>query len=186
MIESSINCGKCGCAITNEASNITVDQRKPCPNCGSLTRAFSDVVHATIHVSASAEITFVPYPQTLLATCKGLIDDKQYGISVIVAHMACEVATERALSSAFASKGIQELKKPILDFANGFNLAKDRNRKLYTALTGDNIEEQSFWQAFTESATRRNKIIHEGKIINQEDAEKSYDAASQLISHLNQ
>jgi hypothetical protein len=50
-----------------------------------------------IHIDVSAELNFTSYPQALLKSCKALIDDKQYGISVVVAHMACEVATERLL-----------------------------------------------------------------------------------------
>jgi hypothetical protein len=84
-------------------------------------------MHVAAHGSASAELTVVTYPQKLLAVCKSLIDDKQFEISVVVAHMACEISTERALSAAFASKGLQYLEDPILDFLNGYNLANDRN-----------------------------------------------------------
>jgi hypothetical protein len=116
---------------------------------------------------------------------KGLIDDGQFEISVVVAHMAREVSTERALSAAFASKGLQYLEEPVLDFLNGYNLANDRNRNLYTALTADHIERQTFWPEFKESATRRNKIVHSSGRVSQADAERSYRAASAFVSHLN-
>lgn len=180
MAESDTHCGSCGVAIVGEDSV----QRKPCPQCGSLTRAFSLEGHVSVHLTATAELTVVTYPQTLLAACKGLIDDGQYGISVVVAHMACEVSVERALSTAFASKGLQYLEDPVLDFLNGYNLGNDRNRKLYTALTSDSIEQQAFWPAFKESATRRNNIVHGGKVVGQEDAQSSYEAASEFIAHL--
>lgn len=186
MKQDDTHCGVCGCAITDEAPSGDPAQRKPCPKCGSLARAFSLEVHATVHVSASAEITIVTYPQTLLAACKGLIDDGQHGISVVVAHMACEVSVERALSAAFVAKGLQYLEDPVLDFLNGYNLGNDRNRKLYTALTNDHIEQQAFWPAFKESATRRNNIVHSSSLIGQTEAESSYRAASAFISHLRQ
>ena len=42
--------------------------------------------------------------------------------------MACEVSVERALSAAFASKNLQYLKDPVLDFLNGYSLSNDKNR----------------------------------------------------------
>lgn len=186
MAKTDTHCGMCGCVIADEATNGDPTLRRPCPQCNSLARAISLEAHATNHSSGSAELTVVTYPQTLLATCRYLIDDGQYGISVVVAHMACEISVERALSTAFALKGLQYLEDPVLDFLNGYNLAFERNRKLYTALTGDRIELQTFWSAFKESATRRNKIIHGGSHIVQAEAESSYRAASELISHLKQ
>ena len=184
MNEESTNCGECGHVITDEAPDIGYDQRNPCPKCGSLKRSFSAVFEATIHFTGSVDFTVITYPEALLATCKGLIDDGKYSISVVVAHMACEVSTERALSAAFASREIDELKEPVLDFTNGYNLGNVRNRKLYTALTGDNIEQQPFWSAFKESATRRNNIIHNGLIVDQPEAEETYQAASLFVAHL--
>ena len=56
-----------------------------------------------------------------------LIDQGQFSISVIVAHMACEVATELdPYLNSFAAKGIQHLEDTILEFLNGYNLANDR------------------------------------------------------------
>lgn len=136
----------------------------------------------TVEFTGSIEV--VTYPQTLLATCKGFIKDRHYGISVVVAHMACEVSTERTLSAAFASKGLQNLEDPIFKFFNGYNLANERIRKLYTALTGDDIEHRSFWQAFKESTERRNKIVHRGIRIGQEEADSSYQATSDFVSYL--
>lgn len=186
MTESDTHCGGCGIAIVGEAPNGDPRNRKPCPQCGSFARAFSLEAHVTVHVSATTELTVVTYPQTLLATSKGLIDGGQFGISVVVAHMACEVSVERALSAAFASKALQYLEEPVLDFLNGYNLGNDRNRRLYTALTGDQIKQQSFWAEFKASANRRNDIVHSSCIIDKTEAESSYSAASAFVAHLKQ
>lgn len=186
MTESDTHCGGCGIAIVGEAPDGDPSKRKPCPQCGSLARAFSLEAHVTVHVSATAELTVVTYPQTLLATSKGLIDGGQFGISVVVAHMGCEVSVERALSAAFASKGLQYLEEPVLDFLNGYNLGNDRNRRLYTALTGDQIEQQAFWADFKASATRRNNIIHNGSVVGKVEAESSHSAACTFVAHLRQ
>lgn len=158
--------------------------RQPCPNCGSTSRRFFLEAHAIARCTATAELSVTTYPQTLLSTAGDLLQRKQFGISVVVAHMACEVATERALSASFQAKEIDYLEEPVLGFLNGYNLAIDRNRKLYTALTDDVIQEQSFWQAFKESATRRNNIIHKGKTIGQPEAEASLTAAKAFVTHL--
>lgn len=186
MTQEDTRCNKCGHVITDEAPDSDLAQRKPCPKCGALTRTFSlsAEICATVHITGSVEL--ITYPQTLLATCKGFIEDGQYSISVVVAHMACEVSVERALSNAFVSKGLQYLAEPIMDFLNGYNLSNDRNRKLYNVLTGDQIEERPFWQAFKESATRRNKIVHASKVIGQDEAQNSYRAARDFVSHIEQ
>ena len=69
------------------------------------------------------------------------------------------------------------------DFLNGYSLANNRVRKLYTALTGDQVEKASFWQAFKTSAERRNKIVHSTIPVTKPNAENrtSLPALSWLI-----
>ena len=116
---------------------------------------------------------------------RDLIGAGQFTLSVVVSHMACEIATERSLSESFTKKGIQYLQEPVLDFLNGYNLANKRVRKLYTALTGDEIQKQAFWKRYTDSAERRNRIMHQGAAAARDEAEESLKAASDLVSHLN-
>jgi hypothetical protein len=123
------------------------------------------------------------YPRYLMNAARSLIDQGQPSIAVVVAHMACEVATEQKLSEAFATKGLQYLEAAVTDFLNGYNLASDKNRKLYVALTGDEVHNAGFWPKFKASATRRNKIIHEGLNVDKAAAEDSYQAADNLLVH---
>jgi hypothetical protein len=76
--------------------------------------------------------------------------------------MAWEIAAERAISLAFVSRGLEYLEDAVSDFLFGYNLATKRNRNLYNALTGREIQNQPFWQAFKESAKRRNDAVHKG------------------------
>lgn len=186
MTPGDTTCGQCGSPITDEVPSGDPAQRRPCARCGSTARAFSLSGSVTVHVSVSAELTVVTYPAALLAASKSLISDGQPSIAVVVAHMACEVAVERALSAAFAAKRLQQLEEPVTDFMNGYNLANDRNRRLYTALTGDAIEREPFWSAFVESASRRNKIMHEGRTASRAEAEASHQAAVSVVTHLKQ
>ena len=88
------------------------------------------------------------------------------------------------MSESFANKGIQYLEEPVVDLLNGYNLANQRIRNLYTALTGDKIQNQPFWEKYKESAVRRNRIIHRGATVGKAEAEESIKAASDLVHHL--
>lgn len=145
---------------------------------------FTEHLHITVTTSATAQGQLTTYPQLLLEIAKSLIDQNYFSIAVIVSHMACEVATERILSQSFASKSIQNLEEPVTELLNGYNLANDKIRKLYTALTGDTIEKQPFWPNFKESAKRRNQIMHRGAIVGKTEAEESFTASSALVTHL--
>jgi hypothetical protein len=140
--------------------------------------------HAVASSSATAELTVKTYPQVLLTSADDLLQQGKYGIAVVVAHMACEVATERSLTEAFSKKSISYMEEPVLGFLNGYNLATEKNRKLYTALTGDEVQQQAFWQRFKDSATRRNAIMHKGLIVDLSQAQESINAARDLIAHL--
>jgi hypothetical protein len=180
MIPSDTFCGECNRSISDEAS----DDRKPCPDCLSLKRRYELSSHEQMHATATAELTVITYPQTLLTTALDLLEREQYGIAIVVAHMACEVAAERSMAEAFQAKSLTHLEEPILAFVNGFNLATPRIRELYSALTGDEIQKQPFWQAFKTSATLRNNIVHNGKIAARSDAESSITAATAFVVHL--
>lgn len=180
----SVVCGQCGEPIGDESPDGDPTQRKPCPKCGSTTRTFGVSSHMTASSNLTVHAEVVTYPQNLLSLARMLIDEERFSIAVIVAHMACEIATERSLSEAFAAKGLQYLETPVEDFLNGYNLANKRIRKLYTALTGDEVQSAPFWQKFKESAQRRNNIIHGGTIVGRPEAEESCNAATDLVSHL--
>ncbi len=186
MMADSIFCNNCGTTITSEPLGGELAQRKPCPQCGSIARRFSLQVE-TGHVSlvgGSVTLTVITYPETLLTAAQSLIASGEFSIAVVVAHMASEISAERALSRAFTAKSIGYLERSVEDLLPGYNLANDRVRNLYNAVTGEQIEEQSFWQAFKESATRRNQAVHEGRIVTKGEAEASYKAASDLVAYL--
>jgi hypothetical protein len=139
-------------------------------------------VIGTASVTVQDEV--ITYPQALLSDARNLIDSGQFSMGVVVSHIACELATERSLFAAFASKGIQYLEEWILDSLNGYNLANKRVRRLFTALTGNEIQEQPFWQNFTESVERRNQIVHRGVKVGQAEAEDSLKVATDFLAYL--
>jgi hypothetical protein len=184
-IPGSVICGQCGELITGEVPGLELTQRKPCPKCGSTSRTYgAGIPPMTVSSSVTVQATVITYPQKLLTLARRLIDDGEFGIAVVVAHMACEIATERCLTEAFAAKGIPDLEDSVTELFSGYNLANNRIRKLYTALTGDEVEKAPFWQKFKESALRRNKIAHSSVTVTKAEAEESHGAAKALVAHL--
>ena len=133
------------------------------------------------------DISITEYHEALLEFSRTLIDQRKYGISTVVAHMACEIVVERVFASAFETKKISELQEPVTELFSGYNLSNPRIRKVYAALTGDStIQDEPFWTKFKTSATRRNHIMHKRHIATKQEAEESLGAASALIAYLDQ
>lgn len=178
-------CKNCGTAITGDLAGDPA-QREECPKCGSVVREF--VMNAApgsyTFTGSDADLTHVLYPDKLLITARDLIEKGEFSISVVVAHMACEISAERSISRAFKEKGIDILEQPVEALLPGYSLANDKVKDLYNAVTGSEIQKQPFWQQFKESATRRNKAVHAGEIATKEEAEDSFKAASSLIAYL--
>jgi hypothetical protein len=180
-----VTCGNCGAPIKGEPPiPEDVNQRTPCPQCGSRARNIGLTATSTIAIRSTATATVTTYSEALLAKSQDLIAKNEFNIAIVVTHMACEIAAERAISRAFAAKGMEVLKEPVFDLLSGYNLANDRIRNLYNAVTGSEIQKQPFWQAFKESATRRNKSVHKGAAVTEAEAKDSYKAASDLVAHL--
>ena len=84
-----------------------------------------------VSTSVTVDTVVITYPQKLLTLARRLIDEnREFGIAVLVAHVACEVATERTLSEAFGAKGLSYLEDSITRFFGGYNLANDRISKV--------------------------------------------------------
>jgi DNA-directed RNA polymerase subunit RPC12/RpoP len=176
-------CANCKMALPDD-SDLSDDKRTPCPRCGSKGRIRSVETTDGIGLSSITDVVLITYPQSLLNLAKIFIDQGHFSIALIVAHMACEIASERAISAAFAARGISDLEEPVESFLNGYNLGNPRIRQLYTALTRDEIEKNPFWEEFQVSGDRRNAVIHRGATVDKTTAEKSLKAATDLVAHL--
>lgn len=133
---------------------------------------------------SAATLTVIRYEDTLLTKAQELIATGDFSIAVVIAHMACEISAERAISQAFAAKGIGYLEESVLAFLSGYSLANERIRDLYNAVTGNQIHKQPFWDTFKASAKRRNDAVHGGKAITQSEADASLKAARDLVAYL--
>ena len=181
-----IQCGNCETMVPDDSA-LSDDKRTPCPKCGSKARIHNVQVSCTVSVSVTATATVITYPQSLLTLARSFINQGHFQMATIVCHMACEIAVERALSAGFVARGIPDLEEPIEKLLNGYNMGgNDRLRKLYTALTKDEIQNKPFWAEYKASAERRNAIIHCGASVDKPEAEKSFATATSFVTHLKQ
>jgi hypothetical protein len=140
-----------------------------------------EALSATMTTDASV----ITYPQRLLELACENIKRGELDFAVILSHTACEIATERSISGAFAAKNVQYLEKWATGRLISYNLANDVVRELYSTLTGDEtIQNEPFWENFKTSAKRRNLVVHKGKDIEQAEAEESLEAAIALVGYL--
>jgi hypothetical protein len=133
---------------------------------------------------STATLTLTRYEETLLTKAQELIETGNFSIAVVVAHTACEISAERAISQAFAAKSIGYLEDWVDDAISSYSLSNSRVQDLYNALKGDQIQKRPFWPAFKESAKRRHAFVHKGKTITKAEAEASLKAASDLAAYL--
>lgn len=183
--KSGASCTFCGQQITGEVP----EQSIPCEYCNSPSGGYlhSIILTEAIGGHAAGYVEGATYPQVLLSISRFLLDkndDKLCGIAAIMMHVACEIAIERTLSDSFARKGIRSLEESVAGVLNGYNLADDKIRNLYTSLTGDEIQEQPFWDDFIRSAKRRDHIIRKGLIVSRTDAEESFKATNDFLAHM--
>jgi hypothetical protein len=156
-------CANCGQPIYNEDSH----NRKPCPNCGATSRNYSLTAHITVAVSGAVNVTKVSYPQSLLNSAGNLIskgDELSLSMAVVLCHTACDIAADRALSAALEGRQLGHVKKPLRAMFTGYSPKNDRFWDLFSALTGQKIKKQPFWNAVKESCKYRDSIVHKGKL----------------------
>jgi uncharacterized protein YutE (UPF0331/DUF86 family) len=125
-----------------------------------------------------------PYHRDLLERAYRLKDDGDFELAVVAAQIACELLTERVFSVVLAAEALESLEDPLSKLVRGFNLADDRVRDLYVGLSGDRVQDQTFWREYKEHVKRRNKVVHSGKRVDVDGASKSVQAAADLVDHL--
>jgi len=61
--EQSVFCGGCGSPL-DQPANLPVEQRTPCPSCGSMSRQINLTVTENLKVTSSLSLEFTPAVQT--------------------------------------------------------------------------------------------------------------------------
>ncbi len=122
--------------------------------------------------------------KALLGTSQQLVDQQQYMAAVVIAQTACETFTEVAINAILREKALDYLDEPISELLPNYNLKNEKVRKLYVALTDDRIQDAPFWAEYTKLVSLRNRVVHRGKKPNKQQAEESLNAATEIISHI--
>ena len=124
-----------------------------------------------------------PY-QSLLASAHSAYDEGDYKVAVILAQTAVEVFTEKTLGQLYHRRDIAYLKPEFENLLINYNLGNAKVSGLYMALADDNINQQSFWKAFTDHVGLRNDLVHDGADATADQAAVSLKVVGQIIGHI--
>ena len=103
---------------------------------------------------------------------------------VVLADVVCDGFTGWTLENLFKKKSEnwEEFKKEY-----GWQRENIFNKKIritYKLLSGDEIEEATFWQDLVKHNKRRNDFVHKGIIPSQSEADESFKAVEDFIQHV--
>jgi hypothetical protein len=124
------------------------------------------------------------YPGQLLEAASEMLERGRYEASAVIAQMACETCAERVFRAYFGGRGVSFLEEAVDDLLPSYNLASEKVRTLYVALTGDPIQQQFFWAEYKVIVTLRNKAVHAGSRIQESQAQMVLRVAKLVVKHL--
>jgi hypothetical protein len=176
------------CSICGALLEADGDQRpltgQLCPTCQTKPRA-SISLAGNIHGTTSITAKLVDYPDSLMQEADKLrFPGKQPGLAIVVAHTACEVATQRAFARASAHRRISDLEDAVDGLCASYNLANPKVQQFYSALTGDSVQKESWWKDFKDSSQLRNDIVHEGRRATDAEAAASLTVCDKFVTHV--
>lgn len=122
--------------------------------------------------------------QGLMATAEQMIQEGKHEIAVVLAQMACEIFAEQVISAILKKKNLSYLEDALDDLLPSHNLANEKIRKFYVALTQDQIHHTFFWHDYKNLVSLRNRAVHGGGKVSRDQASVSIRAANHLIEHL--
>ncbi|CAM3485500.1 zinc ribbon domain-containing protein [Bordetella sputigena] len=185
VTQEPLRCVACNTTI-DELSSTKPEHRVPCPKCGSTARLISLSATSTISLTSETSARVVPHHDLLIEEAHSLLSAGKHSLAVLVAHMACEVATSRVIDAAFGRSSFPHMAEAMLAFLNGYSLANPRIREFYASLTGDDVTRLPYWAKFQESARRRNDVAHTGRILKQQESQESLTATASFVLHMNE
>jgi hypothetical protein len=104
-----------------------------------------------------------PWSLQLIAYARQIDGAAQHSFAVVLAHAACEWATEDALRRLLNRQGLaDDIAAPILRAFTVTSLTDKRVRKLFKAMTGASPGNETWWKAWEQSRHLRNQVAHSG------------------------
>lgn len=124
------------------------------------------------------------YPTDLLDAAMEMVAKARYEISVVTAQMACEICAERVIRVYFRRKEVAFLEGAVEELLPSYNLANEKVRRVYIALTDDPIHQQYFWSEYKAMVSIRNKAVHAGARVQESQAQMVCRIAASVVKHL--
>jgi hypothetical protein len=183
---ATVTCLHCGTLLAAEGDPQLASDA-PCSACGRAGQSISvALIGEEMKITAgSVGVEIVEYSTILMREADSLLfHAKQPGLAIVVAHTACEVATQRAFARAFVHRGISDIEDAVDDLFASYNLASQKVQQFYTALTGDAVQREPWWSDFKDSSKRRNDIVHEGRKATDAEAATSLSVCDTFVTHI--
>jgi hypothetical protein len=104
--------------------------------------------------------------RTLLDTSRVLLADNHFGPAVVVAQTAVEVAMEASIGERLASSGTPDALREWITARDqrgrSYSPASERIQRLWTALTGDEVQKAPWWSDYIKLVRARDAFVHSG------------------------
>jgi hypothetical protein len=126
-----------------------------------------------------------PWSLQLIAYARQINAEGQHSFAVVLAHAACEWATEDALRRLFRHKGLaDDIAEPILRVFTTISLTDNRVRKLFTGMTGRQLREQKWWKDWEASRNLRHRVAHRGFAVTPEQALDALSLSESCVRYI--
>lgn len=124
------------------------------------------------------------FHRKLLDKARNSLRSSQREMAVVISQAASEMCTEWALTVLLQIRGDQDLVEPMLGLFLVRDICNERLRRIYTALSGDNLQKVTFWTGLKRHHDRRNGIVHKVARCTDDEARESLDVVRQYIRHV--
>lgn len=133
-----------------------------------------------------------PVYRFLLAQARDLVSAQQYQFAVILAHAACELATEETLNNLLRGRAEFTRETVLSDLKRGATLDDPKVRDLYGALAQDypagqpecGVAPAAWWQIWKASLDLRHEVAHNGRQVTRAQARGCAESCRHYIDHL--
>lgn len=103
-----------------------------------------------------------PYYETLYNDALQYLGQGQTSLAIIVAQTTVELCTEATLEELLRVHGVDQIREPLTDLFKTYSITDDRLRRIFNALSCDEVQQSEFWGNLCALSKARNTIVHSG------------------------
>jgi hypothetical protein len=120
----------------------------------------------------------------LLSAAEGMADERPEN-AVITAQIAVEVCVQRCFELLLRLEvDRDEAWMALVACVPDASLMDKRTRRLWQALTGDQISSASIWKPYQQHVERRNTAVHVGETVPRAEVDASIRVSRAMIEHM--